>query len=64
MNSAYVRLQQRQRRDSALMGVLGAVLLALVAAAVLVALVRLSWAIPAGWWLPVEARPFNGRWPL
>jgi hypothetical protein len=64
MNSAYIKLQRRQARASAALGILGALLLVLVAGAVLVALWHAVAAIPPGWWLPEYARPFGGRWPL
>lgn len=60
MNRAYLRRQRQQERASAALGVLGAVILALLAAAVLTALWRVAAAIPSGWWLPVEQRPFGG----
>lgn len=53
--------QQRHDRASAALGVLGALL---IAGLVLVALWNLAAAIPPGWWLPIEARPFGGRWPF
>jgi hypothetical protein len=61
MNSAYRKLQQRQARASAAIGILGALLVVLAAGAVLVALWHIVAAIPPGWWLPHDVRPFGGR---
>lgn len=64
MNSAYVKRLRREQRASAALGVLGALVLGLIAVAVLLRLGQWVAHIPPGWWLPVEARPFGGRWPL
>ena len=60
MNSAYLKRQRQQERASAAMGVLGALILALLAAAFLTALVKAGMALPTAWWLPVDQRPFGG----
>lgn len=64
MNSAYRKRQAREDRASAALGVLGALLLAGVACLLAWAIWHAMASIPAGWWLPVGARPFGGRWPL
>ena len=60
MNSAYRKLQARQERASAALGILGAVLCAVVAGAVMVALAHWIATVPAGWWLEPAYRPFGG----
>lgn len=60
MNSACRKRQRQQERASALTAILGATLLVIVATALTSALVYWIATMPAGWWLPVEARPFGG----
>lgn len=60
MTRAYLRRQRQQDRASAALGVLGAVILALLAAAVLTALVKAGMALPTAWWLEPAQRPFGG----
>jgi hypothetical protein len=60
MNRAAQRAQKRQERASAALGILGAVLCAVVAGAVVVALLHWIATVPSGWWLPVAQRPFGG----
>lgn len=64
MNSAYVKRQRREQRASAALGLVGGLLVAIVAAAVLLRFAQWVAHIPPGWWLPEAARPFGGRWPL
>jgi hypothetical protein len=60
MNSAYQKMLRRQERASAALGILGAVLCAVVVGAVVVALLHWVATMPSGWWLPVAQRPFGG----
>lgn len=60
MNSAYLKRQRAEDRASALMGVLGAVLLAGLAVMVLVGLAHAWQFFPTAWWLEPSQRPFGG----
>jgi len=60
MNSAYRKTLRSQKRASAMLGLCGAAIVAIVAIAAAVAFIHLIATMPSGWWLPVAQRPFGG----
>lgn len=60
MNSAYVRMLRRERRITALWGILALTLLGAAVIVLLAAAVAAWGHFPTAWWLPPEARPFGG----